>query len=428
MKIKNIRKVIQREIAAVLSEQEIMVADVAGTENSQVGASSPEETQQAEKLPETADGFQFKIHKDLNATKKGLKPKTKKRFQRIAKRGPVIKVTNYMWGKDSKWDLAGKRSYDILLKRIKDAGMEIADVVKKLQAGDKLIMSGDSNVDKLFSEKMKGDPFQYEIQLVKDVKVDTTGAPKPKASVGQQDRPESTATPLPKTPAKKPEPKKCPPPTEILKRLDDISDKKLDRAKSVGNNISEDELTKLVNDMHAFLKSCPDPKQRSEYANQFFDYMDEANHRKHAFTALEQHFIYRAYMKIINKLGLKESFGRQIKITASQLRQIIKEEMSRMDNDPDVNNDGVLDTGEITDMVGKIEDDLEIESFEVLLFSDPLGKRGESRRVHVNVNIAGHKDSRESKEAAKKVAEEKYPGWKAQFAEFDDIGGLEANL
>jgi hypothetical protein len=344
-----------------------------------------------------------------------------------------------MWGKDAKWNLAGKRSYDILLKRIKDAGMEIADVVKKLNAGENLIMSGDSSVDKLFSKFMKGDPFQYEIQLVKDVPVDPKGVPAGVITgvvkgpddpppIGKQPRPEDVGpSVLTGVATEKPESKKCPPPTEILKRLDDISDKKFDRAKSVGNNIAEDELTKLVNDMHAFLKSCPDPKQRSEYANQFFDYMDEANHRKHAFTALEQRFIYRAYMKIINKLGLNESLGRQIKITASQLRQIIKEEMSHMDNDPDVNNDGVLDAGEITDMVGKIEDDLEMESFEVLLFK-PRGKRIESMRKHVDVNIAGHKDSRESKDAAKEVAEKEYPGWKAQFAEFDEIGGLDANL
>jgi hypothetical protein len=137
-------------------------------------------------------------------------------------------------------------------------------------------------------------------------------------------------------------------------------------------------------------------------------------------------------MFVLNELKsigfIEDQKEENMKITKGQLRQIIKEEMSRIDNDLDTDNDGQIAVGELEAELKDIKDDLEMESFEVMLFSDPLGKRGESRRVHVNVNIAGHKDSRESKEAAKKVAEEEYPGWKAQFAEFDDIGGLEANL
>ena len=124
---------------------------------------------------------------------------------------------------------------------------------------------------------------------------------------------------------------------------------------------------------------------------------------------------------------IKEPQEENMKITKGQLRQIIREEIGRMDNDLDTNDDGMISVGELEAEIEDIKDDLEMESFEVLLFKR-RGKKIETSRVYVDVNIAGHKDSRESKEAAKKVAEEEYPGWKAQFAEFDDIGGLDANL
>jgi len=142
-------------------------------------------------------------------------------------------------------------------------------------------------------------------------------------------------------------------------------------------------------------------------------------------------------MFVLNELKnigfIKEPQEENMKITAGQLRQIIREELGRAEEEL---GDGELGSGE-AELLNKLadeaiadaqEDDLEMESFEVMLFSDPLGKRGESKRVHVDVNIAGHKDSRKSKEAAKKVAEEEYPGWKAQFAEFEKVGGLDANL
>jgi hypothetical protein len=116
-----------------------------------------------------------------------------------------------------------------------------------------------------------------------------------------------------------------------------------------------------------------------------------------------------------------------MKITKGQLRQIIREEMSHMDNDLDTNNDGQVSVGELEAELEDIKDDLEMESFEVMLHK-AHGKRVERRIVHVDVNVAGHESPRESKEAAKKVAEEKYPGYSAAFAESDEIGGLEANL
>ena len=116
-----------------------------------------------------------------------------------------------------------------------------------------------------------------------------------------------------------------------------------------------------------------------------------------------------------------------MKITKGQLRQIIREEIGRMDNDLDTNDDGMISVGELEAEIEDIKDDLEMESFEVLLFK-PRGKKIETSRVYVDVNIAGHKDSRASKDAAKEVAEKEYPGTKAQFAEFEKVGGLDANL
>ena len=102
-------------------------------------------------------------------------------------------------------------------------------------------------------------------------------------------------------------------------------------------------------------------------------------------------------------------------------------DMSRAsDNDMDTDNDGMISADELSDEIEDIKDDLEMESFEVLL-TKPRGNRVEKRRVHVDVNVAGHKTPRESKEAAKKVAAEKYPGYSASFAEFDKVGGLDAN-
>ena len=98
-----------------------------------------------------------------------------------------------------------------------------------------------------------------------------------------------------------------------------------------------------------------------------------------------------------------------------------------MDNDLDTDNDGEISVGELEAEIEDIKDDLEMESFEVLLVK-PRGNRVEKRRVHVDVNVAGHKTPRESKEAAKKVAAEKYPGYSASFAEFDKVGGLDANI
>ena len=116
-----------------------------------------------------------------------------------------------------------------------------------------------------------------------------------------------------------------------------------------------------------------------------------------------------------------------MKITKAKLRQIIKEEISRMDNDLDTDNDGQISVGELEAEIEDIKDDVEMESFEVMIVK-PRGKRVETRRVHVDVNVAGHETPRESKEAAKKVAAEKYPGYSASFAEFDKVGGLDANL
>ena len=116
-----------------------------------------------------------------------------------------------------------------------------------------------------------------------------------------------------------------------------------------------------------------------------------------------------------------------MKITKAKLRQIIKEEISRMDNDLDTDNDGQISVGELEAEIEDIKDDLEMESFEVMIVK-PRGKRVETRRVHVDVNVAGHETPRESKEAAKKVAAEKYPGYSASFAEFDKVSGLDANL
>ena len=98
-----------------------------------------------------------------------------------------------------------------------------------------------------------------------------------------------------------------------------------------------------------------------------------------------------------------------------------------MDNDLDTDNDGQISVGELEAEIEDIKDDVEMESFEVLLVK-PRGKRVEKRRVHVDVNVAGHETPRESKEAAKKVAAEKYPGYSASFAEFDKVGGLDANI
>lgn len=285
MKVKNIRKVIQREIAAILAEQEEKKADP--------------------KLPDTAPGFQFKIHKDLNQVKKGLATKTKARFERIAKRGPVIKVTNYMWGKDAKWGLAGRRSYDILLQRIKDSNMKIADVVKRLKAGEKLIMSGDSNVDKLFSKAMKGDPFQYEIQLVDKVKVDSRGAPDnapipgnvlidANPATGQADRPKGTIA------AAKPEKKKkesCPPPTSILRQLDTYAGQRKRRSVP-GAKLKMEELKKLVRAMQAYLKSCKDDDSYVKYRQVLFDRIaDESD--KAPFTPAERSDIVEIYMSML---------------------------------------------------------------------------------------------------------------------------------
>ena len=121
-----------------------------------------------------------------------------------------------------------------------------------------------------------------------------------------------------------------------------------------------------------------------------------------------------------------------MKITKSKLQQIIQEELSRVlkeevGNDLDTDNDGEISVGELEAEIEDIKDDLEMESFEVLIVK-PRGKRVEKRRVHVDVNVAGHKTPRESKEAAKKVAAEKYPGYSASFAEFDKVGGLDANI
>ena len=98
-----------------------------------------------------------------------------------------------------------------------------------------------------------------------------------------------------------------------------------------------------------------------------------------------------------------------------------------MDNDLDTDNDGEISVGELEAEIEDIKDDLEMESFEVLLVK-PRGNRVEKRRVHVDVNVAGHKTPRESKEAAKEAAAEKYPGYSASFAEFDKVGGLDANI
>ena len=287
MKVKNIRKVIQREIAAILAEQEEKKADP--------------------KLPDTAPGFQFKIHKDLNKVKKGLKPKTKKRFERIAKRGPVIKVTNYMWGKDAKWGLAGRRSYDILLQRIKDSNVEISDVLdalKKLAAGEKLIMSGDPNVDKLFSKAMKGDPFQYEIQLVDNVKVDPDGAPDNAPTpgkvlidatpdTGQADRPKATLA------VAKPEKKKesCPPPTSILRQLDAYAEQR-ERRSVPGARLGVEKLKKLVRAMQAYLKSCKDDDSYVKYRQVLFDRIDDESD-KAPFTPAERGDIVEIYMSML---------------------------------------------------------------------------------------------------------------------------------
>jgi len=124
---------------------------------------------------------------------------------------------------------------------------------------------------------------------------------------------------------------------------------------------------------------------------------------------------------------IKEPQEENMKITKGQLRQIIREEIGRMDNDLDTNDDGMISVGELEAEIEDIKDDLEMESFEVLLFKR-RGKKIETSRVYVDVNIAGHKDSRASKDAAKEVAEKEYPGTKAQFAEFEKVGGLDANL
>ena len=44
------------------------------------------------------------------------------------------------------------------------------------------------------------------------------------------------------------------------------------------------------------------------------------------------------------------------------------------------------------------------------------------------VNGKKYPYTKAGKEAAKKVAAEKYPGYSASFAEFDKVGGLAANI
>ena len=129
---------------------------------------------------------------------------------------------------------------------------------------------------------------------------------------------------------------------------------------------------------------------------------------------------------------IEDQKEKSMKITKGKLRQIIQEEFKRVlseqtDNDLDTDNDGSISVGELEAEVEDIRDDLEMESFEVMIVKQ-RGKRVETRRVHVDVNVAGHETPRESKEAAKKVAAEKYPGYSASFAEFDKVGGLDANL
>ena len=160
-----------------------------------------------------------------------------------------------------------------------------------------------------------------------------------------------------------------------------------------------------------------------------------------------------------------------MKITAGKLRQIIKEELEKtntytfnmyykdgkprvvnapgrneeearelagstfgaffdppdMDNDLDTDNDGEISVGELERELDDIKDDLEMEKFEVLLVKRH-GTQVEKKRGHVDVNVAGHKTPRESKEAAKEAAAEKYPGYSASFAEFVKVGGLDANI
>ena len=48
-----------------------------------------------------------------------------------------------------------------------------------------------------------------------------------------------------------------------------------------------------------------------------------------------------------------------MKITKAKLRQIIKEEMSRMDNDLDTDHDGEISVGELEAEIEDIKDDLE---------------------------------------------------------------------
>ena len=98
-----------------------------------------------------------------------------------------------------------------------------------------------------------------------------------------------------------------------------------------------------------------------------------------------------------------------------------------MDNDLDTDDDGRISVGELERELDDIKDDLEMEKFEVLLVKRH-GTQVEKKRGHVDVNVAGHKTPRESKEAAKKAAAEKYPGYRASFAEFVKVGGLDANI
>ena len=113
-----------------------------------------------------------------------------------------------------------------------------------------------------------------------------------------------------------------------------------------------------------------------------------------------------------------------ILVTAAQMHL---DKGAASDNDLDTDNDGQISVGELEAEIEDIKDDVEMESFEVMIVK-PRGKRVETRRVHVDVNVAGHETPRQSKEAAKKVAAEKYPGYSASFAEFDKVGGLDANL
>lgn len=115
-----------------------------------------------------------------------------------------------------------------------------------------------------------------------------------------------------------------------------------------------------------------------------------------------------------------------LKITVAGLKALIQEEIDRMDNDLDTDNDGSISADELEAELQDIKDDIEMEEFEVMI--TPESGRGPSKRVFVTINVAGHETPRESKEAAKAEAESKHPGMAARFAEFEKVGGLDANM